>query len=289
LALEHLPELELHSASLIASQIIVDMECLYGRTISSGIGTPKSAEADHITSLLNGVKKGELLVVAVPDDKLREAFCLRVVQHVALQLRQSVAFCCMQESFSAFFRKLLNVEAGISSEENIYDGGLNEVAFLRLSAALVALKKASIRANQTASISLGHIGVLAKTHYEKTNEDGLILVDYIQGITDSNHCQVNPQAAIAQLKNWARELMVPMIVLHKLYPAPDIDNNAPTSAQDDLKWQIPTFLRNSKEYSGNSRVVHFDGYLKQVISDADTFLHLSGMPERLVLVRTTVL
>lgn len=162
----------------------------------------------------------------------------------------------MQESFSVFFR-LLNVAADIPPEINIYDGKLSAAERLRLSAASVKLNNAAIHANPTDAISLEEICGLAKSHHEMTGGRGLILIDYIQCITDSHHCQINPHAAIARLKNLARELMVPIIVLHKLYPIPVKDSDAKTSEQEvarrnKLRGQMPACLRPYKESMGGA-------------------------------------
>lgn len=271
---ENLLPNDLYPVSSLALQLIGDIELIYNRQVNVGDDLSISTGFPDLDDKIGCLHRGTLLVITTPNDQMRDAFCFKVIQHVALRLCQPVLYYRTQESFLRFSRKLIDDLADIASEASIYDGKLSPEEFQRLSTALVELSNAPIFTNQMELLGLDHIYDATKIHHQKTGSIGLVLVDFLQYISDSN-----PLAAIIKLKEIASELNVPVIALHKLYPPSYIqDLNIPVPK----KMLIPALVRDWHSPSPDALNFPINGYFEQVVSAADATMLMSGSPDEIV-------
>ena len=214
---ERNPNLELFSVATIASQIIEDVEHIYGRMKNRSFNVPDNLAGQQISSQLGELKAGELIVVAARSKSLCEAFRLKLIQQVACSLKQTVVAFAMADSGIRFTRKLLDVMADIPSDAGIYDGQLDTVELGRLNSALAQLSTAHIYISQSGIRSIDDICQAARKQKEKAGI-GLILADSIQWIMDGSTRRPNMQQNLVSLKQLAGELGVPVVALYQLDP-----------------------------------------------------------------------
>jgi replicative DNA helicase len=273
-SIENQPQADLISISSFTLPLINDIEHIYNQQVDAGDDISISTGFPELDAQIGYLRRGKLLAITVPNDQMRDAFCLTVIQHVALRLCQPVVFFGGQEPLQMFFRKLIDVVAEIPSEASIYDGKLSEDEFQRLSSALVELSNAPIFTNQTRSLTLVQICDASRIQHQKTGGIGLILIDYLQCIADTN-----PIASIIQLKKLAEELKVPIIALHKLYPSSDILNsNIPIPKE----LRIPALTRGHHYPVTDTANFQITGYFEHLKKEADLLMMMSGSPENIL-------
>ncbi|MEI7997302.1 MAG: DnaB-like helicase C-terminal domain-containing protein [Methylococcaceae bacterium] len=273
-SIESLPQAELISISSFTLSLINDIEHIYNQPVDAGDDISISTGVPELDAQIGYLRRGKLLAITVPNDQMRDAFCLTVIQHVALRLCQPVVFFGGQDPLLTFFRKLIDVVAEIPSEASIYDGKLSKDELQRLSSALVELSNAPIFTNQTRPLTLDQICDATKFHHQQTGGIGLVLIDYLQCLADSN-----PIAAIIRLKKLAGELKVPIIALHKWYPSSYIrDFNTPIPKE----LQVPA-LTSGKHYPvTDTHDFQMTGYFEQLKKEADLLMMMSGSPENII-------
>ena len=209
----------LQSVSSIASELFLDIEQIYHRRIEVPTGFTISAGSHAVNQQIDSMRGGELLVVAVRDKGVKEAFCLEVVQHVALRKSQSIAFYSISESYLRFTRKLIDELAQIPSDAGIYDGLLNEVELQRLASALWKLSRSHIHINPSRSVSIDQISEATQKQFQMAGGVGLNLVDCVQKILGSNARLEKPRDSLIRLKQLAAALDIPVVAIYQLDPA----------------------------------------------------------------------
>jgi len=213
------PNIALQSVSSITAELFRDIEQIYHRRIGAPTDFTIRAGSHAVNQKIDSMRGGDLLVVAVRDKGVKEAFCLEVVQHVALRKSQSIVFYSMSESYLRFARKLIDELAQIPSDAGIYDGLLNEIELQRLASALWKLSRAHIHINQNRIVSIDQLCEATQKPFQMAGGVGLILVDCVQKIMGSNARLGKSRDSLIRLKQLATELDIPAVAIYQLDPA----------------------------------------------------------------------
>jgi replicative DNA helicase len=209
----------LQSISSIAAELFRDIEQIYHPQSGTGDGISDRSGIPAIDEQIDSLHGGVLLVVAVRDKGLKEAFCLEVVQHVALRKSLSIAFYNFSESYLRFTRKLIDELAQVPSDAGIYDGLLNEIELQRLASALWRLSRSHIHINPSRSVSIDQLCAATQKQFQMAGGVGLILVDCVQKIMGSNARLGKSRDSLIRLKQLATELDIPAVAIYQLDPA----------------------------------------------------------------------
>jgi replicative DNA helicase len=199
----------------IATQMLEDVNQLYGRLPRRMTSRPNLPISPQLQEKLDGAKAGELLLIATRSKGLREAFLLQSA-FLALEEVRSLTIFSGGESFHRFTRRLVGGMADIPPEAVIYDGQLVAEELLRLLATLTSIRGGKLFMSTS---RLSHIEAMCDS-YRRTNkkcESGdLIFVDHFNTMMDSKYRVLDPILSLIRLKKLAEEMRVPVIAMYQL-------------------------------------------------------------------------
>jgi replicative DNA helicase len=178
-------------------------------------------ELDRMTS---GLHPAEMIVIAARPSMGKTALAMNIAEHVAVTAKKPVAVFSLEMSSQQLVQRLLCSRAKVDLQR-LRSGFLSERDFPSLTAAAAQLGDAQLFIDDTAGISIGEMW--AKARRLKSQHDiQLIVVDYLQLLRSaSRRAQDNRQLEISEIsggiKNLAKELNIPILVLSQLNRQPD--------------------------------------------------------------------
>lgn len=172
------------------------------------------SQLDHMTSGLHG---SELIIIAGRPGMGKTSFSMNIVHHAATKQNVPVAFFSLEMSREQLATRLLCSESLVDMQK-VRAGELSSDDFKELARAMQSLSLSPIYIDDTPALSV--LEMRSKCRRLKIEKGlGLIVVDYLQlmqgsGKSDSRQQEISEMTR--QLKNMARELDVPIIVLSQL-------------------------------------------------------------------------
>lgn len=163
-----------------------------------------------------GLKAGELIIIAARPSMGKSAFALNIVQHVAMDSGKSIGFFSLEmpkeQMVDRLFSSYLRVDAS-----KLQKGLLDAEDFSRMGDALEKLSEASIFFDDTGGVTVSELKSKARRLQMEHGLD-LIVIDYLQLMTGNNPLnRVQEISDISRsLKALGRELQVPVIALSQL-------------------------------------------------------------------------
>lgn len=187
-----------------------------------------------LDSVLAGLQKSNLVILAARPGMGKTAFCLNIAQYVSVIARKKVGIFSLEMSKEELVDRLLVSQADIDAWR-LKTGRLDQQDFIKLSEAMGLLAEADLYIDDSPGLSIFEIRTKARRLMTEHNID-LLIVDYLQlarGRTSDN--RVQEVAEISQgLKNIARELKIPVLALSQLSRA--IENRGEKTPQlSDLR------------------------------------------------------
>jgi len=169
-----------------------------------------------VDTLLAGMQRSNLIILAARPGIGKTAFSLNIAQYAAVVAKKKIAFFSLEMSREELVDRLLVGQADIDAWK-LKTGRLEQQDFLKLSDAMGVLADAEIFIDDTPGASIYEMRTKARRLMSEHGID-MIVVDYLQlarGRTTDN--RVQEVAEISQgLKNIARELRVPVLALSQL-------------------------------------------------------------------------
>lgn len=169
-----------------------------------------------LDSLLAGMQKSNLLILAARPGMGKTAFALNIAHHVVVSAKQRVGVFSLEMSREELVDRLLVSQADIDAWR-LKTGRLDSQDFMKLSDAMGVLADAQLYIDDTPGLSIFEMRTRARRLMTEHHIDFLI-VDYLQlaqGRTKDN--RVQEVGEISQgLKNIARELKIPVLALAQL-------------------------------------------------------------------------
>jgi replicative DNA helicase len=177
---------------------------------------------DDLDRYTLGFQPTDLIIVAGRPSLGKTAFATNVAVNVAVRQEKTVALFSLEMSKSQIAMRMICSEARVNSMR-LRAGYISKEDWPRLTRAAGNLSEAGIYIDDTPGISAFDIKARAR-RLQKEHGLGLIIVDYLQLMrwryeTDSKHQEVTETCRA--LKELAKELEIPVIVLSQLNRAPE--------------------------------------------------------------------
>ncbi|MBE6933957.1 MAG: replicative DNA helicase [Ruminococcaceae bacterium] len=166
---------------------------------------------------INGLNKGNLLLVAARPAMGKTSFALNLGLNVAKKYKKTVAFFSLEMSREELAMRLLSGESFVDSQK-MATGKLTEEEWVKIGMASSALSQTDIRVDDNGGITVAEINAKCR----RLDNLGLVIIDYLQlmqgsGYGRGNENRVQVVSDISRsLKVMAKELDVPVICLSQL-------------------------------------------------------------------------
>lgn len=171
-----------------------------------------------LNTITSGLQRSDLIILAARPSMGKTAFALNIARNVAIEERKPVAVFSLEMSNEQLSMRLLTSEARIDSNR-LRTGFISQEDWQNATDAAGILNELPIFIDDTPNITVMEVRAKARKLYQKHNEIGLIIIDYLQLMkppfkTDRRDLEI---AEISRsLKALAKELNVPIIALSQL-------------------------------------------------------------------------
>ena len=177
------------------------------------------ADLDRMT---NGLQKSDFVLIAARPSMGNTAFALSLIRHAALKRGLPVAMFSLEMSNEQIVNRLLAMESRVDAQ-NIRRGELEESQWEALMTGSEQIGRSKIIIDDTPGISVTELRSKCRK-YKLEHDIQMVVIDYIQLMssgksTDSRQQEVSDISR--SLKQIARELQVPVVVLSQLNRAVD--------------------------------------------------------------------
>ena len=166
---------------------------------------------------INGLNKGNLLLVAARPAMGKTSFALNMALNVAKKYKKTVAFFSLEMSREELAMRLLSSESFVDSQK-MATGKLTEEEWVKIGMASSALSQTDIRVDDNGGITVAEMNAKLR----RLDNLGLVVIDYLQlmqgsGYGKSSENRVTVVGEISRaLKIMAKELNVPVVCLSQL-------------------------------------------------------------------------
>jgi len=172
---------------------------------------------DTLDRLTAGFQSSDMVIVAARPSVGKTSFCLNVAEYVALKEKLPVAIFSLEMSKEQLVQRMICSQARVDAQK-VRTGFLSNEDMERLSNTVPELYRAPIYIDDTPGISLLEIRVKAR-RLKMERGLGIVIVDYLQLMSNRTRAENRVQEISEMtrgLKNLARELQVPIIVISQL-------------------------------------------------------------------------
>ncbi len=191
---------------------------------------------------INGLKSGELFVIAARPAMGKTSFLLNIVEHVALDLKKPVLmFSCEMPSVQ-LVERLLFSRSHVSRTQLNLKRDLNKNEMKAFNSAMKELHSSKLVIDDTPGISISALRAKARRIMQKNPDLALIGIDYLQLMrSHTKQAQGSREREIAEisggLKGLAKELGLPIVVLAQLNRGPEnrVGKSKGTPQMSDLR------------------------------------------------------
>lgn len=177
--------------------------------------------------MINGLKGGELFVIAARPSMGKTSFLLNIMEHIVLDAEKPVLiFSCEMPSVQ-LVERLLYARSGVSKQSLVSKKGkLSREDMMRFTYAIKEYKKSSLVIDDTPAISIAELRAKARRVLKENPQLAAIGIDYLQLMrSHTKQAQNSREREIAEissgLKGLAKELNLPIIVLAQLNRGPE--------------------------------------------------------------------
>jgi replicative DNA helicase len=178
-------------------------------------GIPSGFET--LDRLTMGFQASDLVIIAARPAVGKTSLCLNIAEYVALKEKIPVAIFSLEMSSDMLVQRMLCSQAMVEYHK-LRTGFLDDQDYRRLTDAYGNLYIAPIYIDDTPGISVMEIRLKSR-RLKAERGLGLVIVDYLQLMTSRTRAENRVQEIseiTRSLKNLARELQVPMIVISQL-------------------------------------------------------------------------
>lgn len=202
---------------------------------------------DDLDQLLNGLKGGQLIIVAARPKMGKTTLAQNVAEYVALHHQKPVAVFSFEMRPEELGDRMLSSQGDIDAER-IRRGTLDDADWANASAAIQRLRTARIFVTRPKSARVQHVCAQTRRQHAKAPL-GLVVIDYLQLMETGSDNRAQGIGDITRsLKLLAVELDVPVVLLSQLNR--DLEKR-------DNKRPIPADLRDSGSIEQDADVVVF--------------------------------
>jgi replicative DNA helicase len=200
-------------ASVFVNDWVDEFDRRQAGEATTGIMTGYTA----VDSAMNGLRAGELIILAARPSMGKTAFALNIAEHVAVDKDIPTLFVSLEMTKSELSDRLHSSRSRVYLHR-IKTGGCGGNERSRVIEAAAVIHRSPLLVNDAPSLTISQIASTARRH-KRQHDIGLIVIDYLQLIEPDN--QKDPrQEQVAKmsrrLKHLARELQVPVLCLSQL-------------------------------------------------------------------------
>ena len=175
---------------------------------------------ETIDNAFGGFNNTDFIVVGGRPGMGKTMLSTTVTECVALHSKKPVLFFSLEMPIEQISQRIAYHRARISKEQLLGDSGpsSSDVAWAKLSNALLEFQQAPIHINDKTSLSVHQIRAEARRMHKQTGGLGVIIIDYLQKMKMTNPENMNQSVGeiATGLKNLAKELRGPVIALYQL-------------------------------------------------------------------------
>jgi replicative DNA helicase len=169
--------------------------------------------------LTQGFQKSDLIIIAGRPSMGKTALSLNITLNVIKSSRLPVLFFSLEMSKEQIMYRLLAIETSIN-QTRLKNGRLYQNDWIKLNKIIKILSKLPFFIDDTPDLSVQDIRVKIKTIVLEQGQIGLVIIDYLQLMQNSNFKNGNRAQELSQitrsLKIIAREFNTPIIALSQL-------------------------------------------------------------------------
>ena len=181
---------------------------------------------DQLDKKSNGLKPGDMFVIAARPSMGKTSFLLNIMEHVALnEKKPTLLFSCEMPAVQ-IVERLLFARSGVRRGEIVRRGTLTPLEMQHFKRAVEDVGASQLVIDDTAAISITELRAKARRVMRDLGGLAVIGVDYLQLMRSTSRQAANSRerevAEIsAGLKALAKELKVPVVVLAQLNRGPE--------------------------------------------------------------------
>jgi len=172
-----------------------------------------------LDSMTQGFQKSDLIIIAGRPSMGKTAFSLNIAVNIVKKQKLPVLFFSLEMSKQQLIYRLLSNETKISNIR-LRSGNIRKKDWLELSNTIKTFSCLPLFIDDSATLSITEIRLKIKKLFFEETKIGLIVIDYLQLMQNSNFSSNNRVQELSQitrsLKNIAREFNVPIIALSQL-------------------------------------------------------------------------
>ena len=172
-----------------------------------------------LDSLIQGFQSSDLIIIAGRPSTGKTALCLNLALNILKNSKLPVLFFSLEMSKEQLIYRLISSEAKINLIK-LRNNNLYKQEWIMLSQSIKNLSRLSFFIDDSANLSIQNIRTTIKKIIFEQNKIGLIIIDYLQLMQNTNsklESRVQELSQITRsLKNIAREFNVPLIALSQL-------------------------------------------------------------------------
>lgn len=173
----------------------------------------------HLDLITQGFQKSDLIILAGRPSMGKTALSLTIALNVLKHARLPILLFSLEMSKEQILYRLLSMETQISAQK-LRTGYLNESDWIKLTKIIKLLAKLPFFIDDSSNLSSQDIQLKLKTILLQQEPPGLIIIDYLQLMHDSEKNTINRTEELSKitrnLKNIAREYNIPIIALSQL-------------------------------------------------------------------------
>jgi replicative DNA helicase len=173
----------------------------------------------ELDSLTQGFQKSDLIIIAGRPSMGKTAFSLTIVLNIIKTSKLPILFFSLEMSKEQIMYRLLAMETNIN-QMRLRSGKLYKNDWIKLTKVIKIISKLPFFVDDTPDLSIQDIRSKIKTIIFEQTQIGLIVIDYLQLMQNSQFKLENRVQELSQitrsLKNIAREFNVPIIALSQL-------------------------------------------------------------------------
>lgn len=231
-----------YKASDILTTVVDTIDAKFNKTMPVGLSTGLT----KLDELVRGLRPGNMVVVGGLTGSGKTILGLQIAQHVTCKLGGvGLAFSMEMTKEELITRSLASL--GSVNLSRLDSGDLEDDDWPKLTGAVNVLNQANLFVNDQAGMTMPRIRSIAR-QCQRREGLNVLLVDYVQLITaeSSGNRSLEVGKISTALKNLAKELKVPVIVLAQL-------NRGSTNRPD--KRPRPSDIRDSGQIEQDADVV----------------------------------
>ncbi|RON82454.1 helicase DnaB [Pseudomonas chlororaphis] len=231
-----------YRASEILTTVVDTIDAKFNKTAPRGLGTG----LEKLDEIICGLRPGNMIVIGGLAGSGKTTLGLQIGQHITCQLGGAGLVFSMEMTKEELVTRGL-ASIGSVNLTRLDRGDLEDDDWPKLTSAVNKLNGARLYVNDQAGMTMARIRSIARQCQRREGLD-VLLVDYIQLITaeGGQNRTLEVGKISTALKNLAKELMVPVIVLAQL-------NRGSTNRPD--KRPRPSDLRDSGQIEQDADVV----------------------------------